>query len=187
MATKKEKEWTFADYQAFYRSTRHSLHKQDFAKHARKANKPVAQQSDSTPKPLVRSDVKKRRAFGVFLIFEFGKDDELRDNFYSQAEQSSRYEIIDYSLKVQYSPDLIWLERTRKQINLSDIVIVVIGQGTHNAPGVKKGVAAVHRLKKPIFQVRQLHQTAKKVYGAGEVIPWKWREIDAKIAEKLLK
>lgn len=35
---------------------------------------------------------------GVFLSFEFGRDNELHHNFYSQATRHSKYEIIDYSL-----------------------------------------------------------------------------------------
>ena len=122
----------------------------------------------------------------VFLSFEFGKDDELHHDFYSQASLHSGYEIIDYSLNEQYHPDTQWLNKARKQIDLSDIVIVVIGEDTHNAPGVEKEVGEVNQLKKPMFQVRPQERTHGEVRGAGEVIPWKWKQIDAKITEKLL-
>lgn len=123
----------------------------------------------------------------VFLSFEFGKGNELHRNFYSQATRHSKYEIIDESLNEQYHPDPLWLNKARKQIALSDIVIVVVGEDTHNAPGVEKEVGEAHQLKKPIFQVRPQKQTAGEIRGAGEVIPWKWKQIDAKIAEKLSK
>ena len=64
----------------------------------------------------------------VFLSFEFGKDNELHYNFYSQAKCHSKYEIIDESLNEQYHPDAQWLNKARKQIDLSDIVIVVVGE-----------------------------------------------------------
>ena len=121
----------------------------------------------------------------VFLSFEFGRDDELHHNFYSQAKLYSKYEIIDESLNEQYHPDPLWLNKARKQIALSDIVIVVVGEDTHNAPGVEKEITVTHQLGKPIFQVRPQKRTAGEVRGAGEVIPWKWKQIDAKIAEKL--
>jgi len=123
----------------------------------------------------------------VFLSFEFGKDNELHYNFYSQAPLYSQYEIIDYSLNEPYHPDARWLEKARKQIALSDIVIVMVGQDTHNAPGVEKEIGEAHQLKKPMFQVRPQKRTAGEVRGACEVIPWKWKRIDAKIAEKLSK
>lgn len=121
----------------------------------------------------------------VFLSFEFGRDDELHHNFYSQASLHSGYEIIDYSLNEQYHPDAQWLNKARKQIALSDIVIIVLGQDTHNAPGVKKEVTVAGQLYKPMFQIRSKHSTGGKVAGAGNVIRWKWKRIDAKIAEKL--
>ena len=123
----------------------------------------------------------------VFLSFEFGKDDELHHNFYSQASLHSGYEIIDYSLNEQYHPDAQWLNKARKQITLSDIVIVVVGQDTHNATGVEKEVGEAYQLKKPMFQVRPQRRTHGEVRGAGEVVPGKWKQIDAKIAEKLSK
>ena len=121
----------------------------------------------------------------VFLSFEFGRDDELHHNFYLQAKLYSKYEIIDESLNEQYHPDPLWLNKARKQIALSDIVIVVVGEDTHNAPGVEKEVGEAHQLKKPIFQVRPQKRTAGEVRGAGEVIPWKWKRIDAKITKYL--
>ena len=121
----------------------------------------------------------------VFLSFEFGRDNELHYNFYSQAVQYSQYEIIDCSLNAPYHPDAHWLEKARKQIALSDIVIVMVGQDTHNATGVEKEVGEAHQLKKPMFQVRPQGRTHGEVRGACEVVPWKWKRIDATIAEKL--
>lgn len=121
----------------------------------------------------------------VFLSFEFGRDNELHHNFYSQAKCHSKHEIIDYSLNEQYHPDAQWLNKARKQIDLSDIVIVVVGEDTHNAPGVEKEITVTHQLKKPIFQVRPQGRTHGEVRGAGEIIPWKWKQINAKIAELL--
>ena len=121
----------------------------------------------------------------VFLSFEFGRDNKLHRNFYSQAERYSQYEIIDCSLNEPYHPDPKWLNKARAQIKKSDIVIVMVGQDTHNAPGVKKEVGEAHQLKKLMFQVRPQGRTHGEVRGAGEVVPWKWKWIDAKIAEKL--
>ena len=128
-----------------------------------------------------------KKKIRVFLSFEFGRDNELHRSFYAQAEHHSQYEIIDCSLKEPYHPDSRWLEKARKQITLSDIVIVVVGTDTHNASGVEKEVTVANQLKKPMFQIRPKRRTAGEIRGAGEVIPWKWKKIDAKIAEKLLE
>lgn len=121
----------------------------------------------------------------VFLSFEFDKDDELHRNFYMQAKECSQYTIKDYSLNEQYHPDQKWLEKARAQIKKSDIVIVVIGEDTHNAPGVEKEVTSANQLGKPIFQIRPQSRTSGAVPGAGEVVPWKWQKVDAAISQRL--
>ena len=124
----------------------------------------------------------------VFLSFEFEKDNKLHHNFYAQGAKHSCHQIEDYSLKEAYRPhDDNWLKKASAQISHSDIVIVVIGQDTHNAPGVEKEVTLANQQGKPIFQIRPQSRTSGKVDGAGEVIPWKWKKIDAKISEYLKK
>ena len=125
----------------------------------------------------------------VFLSFEFGKDNELHHNFYAQSAEHSCYEIEDYSMKEAYKPhnDRSWLKEARALISQSDIVIVVTGQDTHNAPGVEKEVTIANQLGKPIFQIRPKNRTSGPVRGAGEEVPWVWKKIDAKIYELLGK
>ena len=121
----------------------------------------------------------------VFLSFEFDKDDELHHNFYMQAKECSQYTIKDYSLNEPYHPDQKWLEKARAQIKKSDIVIVVIGEDTHNAPGVEKEVTIANQLHKPIFQILPQNRTSGAVRGAGDEITWDWKKIDAAISERL--
>ena len=126
----------------------------------------------------------------VFLSFEFDKDEELHRNFYAQADLGdSCHEIEDYSLKEAYPPhnDTGWLKKARSLISRSHIVIAVIGEDTHNAPGVKKEVTIANQNKKPIFQIRPKNSSGGTIDGAGEEIPWKWKQIDAKISEFLKK
>ena len=123
----------------------------------------------------------------VFISFEFDKDDDLHHNFYMQAKECSQYTIKDYSLNEQYHPDQKWLDKARAHIKKSDIVIVVLGQDTHNAPGVAEEVKIANEQGKPIFQIRPKSRTSGEVAGAGEVVPWDWKRIDAKISERLKK
>ena len=126
------------------------------------------------------------RKVHVFLSFEFGKDNELHRNFYALAKAHSQYQIIDTSLNEQYHPDAAWLKKARKQITQSDIVIVMLGDDTHNAPGVIKEVNETRQQKKPIFQIRPKGRPSAEVKGAGEVILWGWKKIDAMITKLLL-
>ena len=121
----------------------------------------------------------------VFLSFEFDRDNHLYQRFRNESKQCSRYKIIDKSLNEPYHPDDKWLQKARAQIKQSDIVIVLIGQDTHNAPGVIKEVTVAGQLYKPRFQMRPEGSTGGVVAGAGEVIPWDWDKIDAKIDELL--
>ena len=124
----------------------------------------------------------------VFLSFEFDKDRELQPNFYAQAKEHSCHKIENYSLKETLRPDdNSWLKEAKKQIVLSDVVIVVLGQDTHNAPGVKKEVAFANQKGKPMFQTRPQKRTSGPVPGAGDEITWDWKKIDAKISEYLKK
>ena len=126
----------------------------------------------------------------VFLSFEFGRDNELHHNFYGQAARGdSCHEIEDYSLKEAYKPhnDRSWLKKARDLISRSDIVIVVTGQDAHNAPGVEKEVTIANQQHKPIFQIRPQNGTSGSVPGAGEVIPWDWKQINAMISKCLKK
>ena len=122
---------------------------------------------------------------GVFLSFEFDKDRDLHRNFYAQAKKHSKHNIRDNSLKEKYHPDADWLNKARNKIKQSDIVIVVVGDDSHNAPGVIKEVGEANKMKKPIFQIKPKPRKVGKVKGAGEMIPWRWKRINAKIDELL--
>ena len=125
----------------------------------------------------------------VFLSFEFDRDGELYRTFFAQASRGdSFHEIEDYSLNEAYRPhDDSWVKKARSQISRSDIVIVALGDDTHNAPGVEKEVTIANQLHKPIFQILPQNRTSGKVRGAGEVIPWQWKKIDAMISKCLAK
>ena len=125
----------------------------------------------------------------VFLSFEFDRDEELHRNFFAQvARGDSCHEIEDCSLNEAYRPhDNSWLREAERQIALSDIVIVVLGQDTHNAPGVKKEMTIANQKGKPMFQTRPQKRTSGAVPGAGDEITWDWKQIDAKISECLKK
>ncbi|MYB92961.1 hypothetical protein F4054_08635 [Candidatus Poribacteria bacterium] len=125
----------------------------------------------------------------VFLSFEFERDQGHYRRFFAEvAHGDSCHDIEDYSLNEPYKlHDNKWLKKAHEQISRSDIVIVVIGEDTHNAPGVKKEVTITNQKPRPIFQIRPKDSTGGAVSGAGDEIPWKWKKIDAKISKCLKK
>ena len=125
----------------------------------------------------------------VFLSFEYDKDVELRGSFFGQAARGdSCHDLEDYSLKEAYRPhNNSWKKKARKLIDLSDIVIVVLGDDTDNAPGVEVEMTFKNQFGKPGIQIRPQPRTSGRVRGAGDEVVWDWKQIDAKISECLKK
>ncbi len=123
----------------------------------------------------------------VFLSFEFDRDHDLYRNFFAQARRGdSSHEIEDCSMDEAYRPhDESWKKKAREKIDSSDIVIVALGDDTHNAPGVEIEMTIKNQLYKPGFQIRPKNRTSGSVRGAGDEVVWDWKKIDAKISECL--
>ena len=123
----------------------------------------------------------------VFLSFEFDRDTDLYRNFLQQADRGdSDHDFEDCSMDEAYQPhNDSWKKKARNQIDLSDIVIVLLGDDTHNAPGIEVEMTLKNQLYKPGFQIRPKPRMTGTVKGGGDVIPWDWKQIDAKITECL--
>ena len=126
-----------------------------------------------------------KRKVGVFVSFEFGKDNELRRGFYADAKEHSRYDIRDLSLNEVYRPDEDWLSKARNQIRRSDVVILVVRQDTHSSTGVLKEIAIATGMRKPRFQIKTSAGNYGPIPGAGDLIVWNWNDIDTKIDESM--
>ena len=84
------------------------------------------------------------------------------------------------SLKEAY-PDERWKNKAREAIAECDAVVVLIGQDTHNAPGVIVETDMADSLGKPIIQVRPQGRPYKGLTRLGEPVTWKWKNINAKL------
>ena len=117
----------------------------------------------------------------IFASFEFDKDSELKNNFYQQAKTECPHRVRNFSLREAY-PTNEWQGKARAAISECDLVIILIGPDTHNAPGVATEVSIARSLGKPIFQVKPRKRTYSGV-GDIEKIPWRWQRINRKINE----
>ena len=86
----------------------------------------------------------------VFVSFEFDKDDDLKNNFYKQAKKETNHRIKNFSLNEAY-PDETWKNKARNAIRGCDVVLVLIGEDTHNAPGVIIETDMARSLNKPLI------------------------------------
>ena len=116
----------------------------------------------------------------IFVSFEFDKDQDLKNQFYRQAKQETDHRIRNCSLNESY-PDEAWKNKARNAIGQCDVVIVLIGQDTHNAPGVIVETDMARSLRKPIVQVRPQGRSYNGLTRLGEPIPWRWSRINAEL------
>ena len=116
----------------------------------------------------------------IFVSFEFDKDDELKNNFYEQAKAQTHLRVKNFSLNEAY-PDEIWKNKARNAIRGCDVVLVLIGEDTHNAPGVIVETDMARSLNKPVIQIRPQGRTYKGLTRLDEPIAWKWKTINAQL------
>ena len=118
----------------------------------------------------------------IFVSFEFDRDNELKNNFYKQAKELTQHRIRNCSLN-EASPDETWRTRAREAIRECDVVVVLIGQDTHNAQGVIVETDIARSLNKPIIQIKPQGRTYNGLPHLEDPILWRWRDINAKLDE----
>ena len=113
----------------------------------------------------------------IFVSFEFDKDNDLRNNFYEQAKTLCPHRVRNCSLRESY-PNQYWENKARIAIAECNVVVVLIGEDTHNAPGVLTETKIAHSLNRPTIQVRPQDRPYKGLTRLGEPITWKWKTIN---------
>lgn len=116
----------------------------------------------------------------IFVSFEFDKDQDLKNNFYRQAEEETNHRIRDCSLHESY-PDETWKNKARAAIRRCDVVVVLIGQDTHNAQGVIVETDMARSFGKAIIQVRPQGRPYNGLTRLGQPIPWRWSRINTEL------
>ena len=116
----------------------------------------------------------------VFVSFEFDRDKDLRDHFVRQAEDLTRHAVRDCSLREAY-PYQRWKNEAKEAIEGCDVVVVLIGPDTHNAPGVIVETDIARSLGIPIIQVRPQGRPYRGLARLDDPITWKWKTISAKL------
>jgi hypothetical protein len=89
----------------------------------------------------------------MFISFDYDNDKALKEFLVGQSKRTdSPFEISDWSMK-EAAPEEYWEKEAERRISCSDMVIVMVGPKTYNAPGVLKEVRITRRLDKPIYQI----------------------------------
>lgn len=116
----------------------------------------------------------------IFVSFEFDKDNELKNNFYEQAKSNTHHRVKNCSLNEAY-PTQEWKGKARAAIRECDVVIVLIGEDTHNASGVRTEVDMARSFGKSVFQIRPQKRHYSGLSDLEKPIPGKWKCINEKL------
>ena len=122
-----------------------------------------------------RSGAKKRRP--VFLSFEFERDAGRRGTFIGQAKEHCDFAIVDKSLpRAQH--DEKWRQEAQERIRASQVVIVLLGPDTQNAPGVRDELSLAGEVRCPVVQLMPKDKNYGLVAKNGAVCEFKWDTIN---------
>ena len=118
----------------------------------------------------------------IFVSFEFDKDNDLKNSFYDEARLHTPHRVRDCSLKESYE-DKAWKDKARAAIRECDVVVVLVGQDTHNAQGVIVETDMARSMNKPIIQIRSQGSPYNGLPHLGKPIARRWKTINRKLDE----
>jgi hypothetical protein len=116
----------------------------------------------------------------MFVSFDFDSDKVLKDFIIGQSKNAdSPFDVVDHSLK-EAAPEREWADKARRAIKGSEIVLVMVGEKTHKAPGVLKEVSMAREEKKKVVQIIGYKDgNYKAVPDAGRLYAWSWPNLKA--------
>jgi len=146
-------------------------------RYAERRYSPVTQQGKSL------EDYNKPVKPRVFISFHI--DDESQVNLLRhQAKNSDQLDFTDYSVKEPF--DEKWKTQCTERIKQSTIVVVAIGENTHQREAVDWEIRKAHELGKPVIGMRiysdKNHKIPKAMIEHGDrVVPWNLEVIQSEL------
>ena len=116
----------------------------------------------------------------VFVSFDFDNDKKLKDFIIGQSRlPDSPFEVSDWSMK-EAAPQRNWEQVAEDRIKKSDLVIVMVGPNTYNAPGVLKEVEMARKNNIRIVQIIGYRDgNYNALPNAGRLYTWNWDNLKA--------
>ena len=121
--------------------------------------------------PKARRNLEESRS--VFLSFEFQKDASRRGAFIGQARKLCKLSLVDKSLPAAEHSNK-WRQDVRKRMRESDVVIVLLGPDTQNAPGVKDELSLAGEVGCPVVQLMPQGKNYGLVARNQATCEYKW-------------
>lgn len=113
----------------------------------------------------------------VFISFDYDNDLELKEGLIGQSRLAdSPFAIANWSLQ-EAAPQPQWEREAESRIRQADLVIVMLGYNTHQAPGVLKEIAMARRNGVRTIQLKPQNRNCAPVANAGPVIEWTWENL----------
>ena len=117
----------------------------------------------------------------IFVSFEYDKDKELVNAFLEQARELSPHRVKNKSLRESY-PDETWKKKASDAISECDVVVVLVGQDTHNAQGIIVETDMARSFGKPVIQVASKgRRDYRGLTRLDKPIAWKWATINREL------
>ena len=120
---------------------------------------------------------KSKSSRSVFLSFEFEKDAGRRSTFIGQSRDHCAFTLKDKSLPAARHDDK-WRKDVKERMKASDVVIVLLGPNTHNAPGVKDELSLAGEVGCPVVQLMPQGQNYGLVGKHRAVCGYKWTALN---------
>ena len=118
----------------------------------------------------------------IFASFEYHKDRHLKNQFFAQAMTNTNHRIHNSSLREDY-PNEEWKKKARAAVRECDVVVVLVGEDTHNASGVVVETDMARSFDIPTFQIAQKGRPYKGLERLEAPMRWRWKQINAKLDE----
>ncbi len=115
----------------------------------------------------------------MFVNFDYDHESQPKNTLIGQSRlPDSPFSINDMSLREATEE---WQQKARSSIEDCDVFIVLLGEHTHQASGVRREVRMARQLGKKRFQLRKRGQSPISIEGGGEVVVWKWKNLKKRL------
>lgn len=112
----------------------------------------------------------------VFISYDYQHDQDMKNNLIKESRRpDSPFSINDVSLN-EIIPE--WQQKAREAIYDCDVFVVLLRENTHQATGVLREVQMAMQLNRKRFQLREKGHNPKPIDNAGEVVAWRWNNLN---------
>ena len=111
----------------------------------------------------------------VFVSYDYMHDSDMKKRLIAESKRpDSPFSINDLSLSEKVTD---WQQKARAAIEKSDVFVILLGENTHQASGVRREARMARQIGKRRFQLRKQRHNPKPLENIGEVVAWKWKNL----------